>query len=95
MSRDEFAADWPPLLARLAMMKGEGRGPGGRHSHIDHLERLAALSGFRGGPFGEGPCSAEAEADRSAQAEADHSEAEARSAAVAAAGAAATSGWRC
>src|SRR5579862_3085547 len=55
MSRDEFAADWPPLLARLAMMKGEGRGPGGRPSHMDHLERLAALSGFRGGPFGEGP----------------------------------------
>jgi DNA-binding PadR family transcriptional regulator len=55
MSRDDFAADWPPLLARLAMMKGEARGPGGRHSHIDHLERLAALSGFRGGPFGEGP----------------------------------------
>ncbi len=55
MSRDEFAADWPPLLARLAMMKGESRGPGGRHSPIDHLERLAALRGFRGGPFGEGP----------------------------------------
>jgi DNA-binding PadR family transcriptional regulator len=55
MSRDEFAADWPPLLARLAMMKGEGRGPRGRQSHIDHLERLAALRGFRGGPFGEGP----------------------------------------
>jgi DNA-binding PadR family transcriptional regulator len=55
MSRDEFAADWPPLLARLAMMKGEARGRGGRHSHMDHLERLAALRGFRGGPFGEGP----------------------------------------
>ena len=24
MSRDEFAADWPSMLARLAMMKGEG-----------------------------------------------------------------------
>jgi DNA-binding PadR family transcriptional regulator len=55
MSRDEFAADWPPLLARLAMMKGEGRGRGGRYGHMDHLERLAALRGFRGGPFGEGP----------------------------------------
>jgi DNA-binding PadR family transcriptional regulator len=55
MGRDEFAADWPPFLARLAMMKGEGRGRGGRHSHMDHLERLAAMRGFRGGPFGEGP----------------------------------------
>jgi DNA-binding PadR family transcriptional regulator len=55
MSRDEFAADWPPFLARLAMMKGEGRGRGGRYSRMDHLERMAALRGFRGGPFGEGP----------------------------------------
>jgi DNA-binding PadR family transcriptional regulator len=52
MSRDDFAAEWGPMLARLAMMKGGGRG---RPSHIDHLERLAALRGFRGGPFGGGP----------------------------------------
>jgi len=56
MSRDEFAADWPPLMARLAMMKGEGRGRGRRDARIEHLERIAALRGFRGGgPFGEGP----------------------------------------
>jgi len=54
MGRDEFAADWPSMLARLAMMKGEGRGRG-RPSHMDHLERLAALREFRGGPFGAGP----------------------------------------
>jgi DNA-binding PadR family transcriptional regulator len=54
--RNEDMADWPPLLARLAMMAGEARGRGVRHSqHMDHLERLAALRGFRGGPFGEGP----------------------------------------
>jgi DNA-binding PadR family transcriptional regulator len=51
-----------PLIARLAMMKGGGRG---RPPHVDHLERLAALRGFRGGspfggpmfggPFGGGP----------------------------------------
>ena len=55
MSRDEFAADWPPLMARLAMMKGEGRGRGRRDPRMDHLERMAALRQFRGGPFGEGP----------------------------------------
>jgi DNA-binding PadR family transcriptional regulator len=54
MSRDEFAADWPSMLARLVMMKGEARGHA-RHSHMDHLERLAALREFRGGPFGPGP----------------------------------------
>ena len=52
MSREEFAADWAPLLARLAMMKG---GPRDRPSHLDHLERLAALRHMRGGPFGGGP----------------------------------------
>src|SRR5438874_691087 len=51
MTYDEMAGPWP-LLARLAMMKG---GPRGRHSHIDHLERLAALGNMRGGPFGGGP----------------------------------------
>ena len=35
------------------MMKGEGRGRG-RYSHMDHLERLAALRQMRGGPFGPG-----------------------------------------
>jgi DNA-binding PadR family transcriptional regulator len=53
MSHDEFAAPWP-LIARLAMMKGEGRGRG-RYSHMDHLERLAALREFRGGPWGDRP----------------------------------------
>ncbi|MBV9606675.1 MAG: helix-turn-helix transcriptional regulator [Solirubrobacterales bacterium] len=53
MSHDEMAAPWP-LIARLAMMKGEGRGRG-RHSHMDHLERLAALREFRGGPWGDRP----------------------------------------
>jgi DNA-binding PadR family transcriptional regulator len=48
---NEMAGPWP-LLAKLAMMKG---GPRGRHSNIDHLERLAALRGMRGGPFGGGP----------------------------------------
>ncbi|HEY4830163.1 MAG TPA: PadR family transcriptional regulator [Solirubrobacteraceae bacterium] len=52
MSRDEFAGDWPSMLARLAMMKGEGRGRGPR---MDHLERLAALRQFGAGPFGQGP----------------------------------------
>jgi DNA-binding PadR family transcriptional regulator len=50
MSHDEMAGPGP-LLARLAMMKGGGS----RGSHIDHLERLAALRQFRGGPFGGGP----------------------------------------
>jgi DNA-binding PadR family transcriptional regulator len=53
MSHDEFAADWRPLLARLAMMAGGGgRGRGGRGPNLDHLERLAALRNLRGGPFG-------------------------------------------
>jgi DNA-binding PadR family transcriptional regulator len=51
MSHDDIAP-WP-LLMRLAMMKGGG--PRGRHSNIDHLERLAALRQMRGGPFGGGP----------------------------------------
>ena len=50
MTYDETAGPWP-LLARLAMMKGGARG----RSHIDHLERLAALRSMRGGPFGGGP----------------------------------------
>src|SRR5260370_1357911 len=41
-----------PLIARLAMMKGGGRG---RPPHLDHLERLAALRGSRGGPPFGGP----------------------------------------
>jgi DNA-binding PadR family transcriptional regulator len=53
MTYDEMAGPWP-FLTRLAMMKGEGRGRG-RHSHVDHLERLAALRNMRGGPFGGGP----------------------------------------
>ena len=53
MSRDETALPWP-LIARWAMMKGEGRGRG-RYSHMDHLERLAALREFRGGPWGDRP----------------------------------------
>jgi DNA-binding PadR family transcriptional regulator len=52
MTYEEAAGPWP-FLARLAMMKGEGRGRG-RHSHIDHLERLAALREMRGGPWGRG-----------------------------------------
>jgi DNA-binding PadR family transcriptional regulator len=55
MSRDEFAAGWPPLMARLAMMKGESGGRGRRDARMEHLERMAALRGFRGGPFGDGP----------------------------------------
>jgi DNA-binding PadR family transcriptional regulator len=51
MTYDETAGPWP-FLARLAMMKGGGRG---RHSHMDHLERLAAMRGMRGDPFGAGP----------------------------------------
>jgi DNA-binding PadR family transcriptional regulator len=51
MTYDEAAGPWP-FLARLAMMKGGGRG---RHSHIENLERLAALREFRGGPWGEKP----------------------------------------
>jgi DNA-binding PadR family transcriptional regulator len=51
MTYDEAAGPWP-LLARLAMMKGAGRG---RHSHMDHLERLAALREMRGGPWGDRP----------------------------------------
>jgi DNA-binding PadR family transcriptional regulator len=51
MTYDEAAGPWP-FLARLAMMKGHGRG---RHSHMDHLERLAALREMRGGPWGERP----------------------------------------
>ena len=53
MSRDETALPWP-IIARWAMMKGEGRGRG-RYSHMDHLERLAALREFRGGPWGDRP----------------------------------------
>ncbi len=53
MSHDETTLPWP-LLARWAMMKGEGRGRG-RYSHMDHLERLAALREFRGGPWGDRP----------------------------------------
>jgi DNA-binding PadR family transcriptional regulator len=53
MSHDEMAAPWP-IFARWAMMKGEGRGRG-RYSHMDHLERLAALREFRGGPWGDRP----------------------------------------
>jgi DNA-binding PadR family transcriptional regulator len=51
MTYDEAAGPWP-FLARLAMMKGQGRG---RHSHMDHLERLAALREMRGGPWGDRP----------------------------------------
>jgi DNA-binding PadR family transcriptional regulator len=50
MTYDDTAGPWP-FLARLAMMKGEGRGRG-RYSHMDHLERLAALRQMRGGPWG-------------------------------------------
>ncbi len=53
MSHDETTLPWP-VLARWAMMKGEGRGRG-RYSHMDHLERLAALREFRGGPWGDRP----------------------------------------
>jgi DNA-binding PadR family transcriptional regulator len=53
MSHHEMAAPWP-VIARWAMMKGEGRGRG-RYSHMDHLERLAALREFRGGPWGDRP----------------------------------------
>jgi DNA-binding PadR family transcriptional regulator len=53
MAHDDFAAPWP-VIARWAMMKGEGRGRG-RYSHMDHLERLAALREFRGGPWGGRP----------------------------------------
>ena len=52
MTYEETAGPWP-FLARLAMMKGGGPGRG-RHSHMDHLERLAALREMRGGPFGPG-----------------------------------------
>jgi DNA-binding PadR family transcriptional regulator len=51
MSHDEMATPWP-VIARWAMMKGAGRG---RHSHMDHLERLAALREMRGGPWGDRP----------------------------------------
>jgi DNA-binding PadR family transcriptional regulator len=53
MTYDEAAGPWP-FLARLAMMKAEGRGRG-RHSRMDHLERLAAMREFRGGPWGDRP----------------------------------------
>jgi DNA-binding PadR family transcriptional regulator len=53
MSHDESTLPWP-AIARWAMMKGEGRGRG-RYSHMDHLERLAALRDFRGGPWGDRP----------------------------------------
>jgi len=53
MTHDEMAAPWP-VFARWALMKGEGRGRG-RYSHMDHLERLAALREFRGGPWGDRP----------------------------------------
>jgi DNA-binding PadR family transcriptional regulator len=46
--------DWPALARLAMMMKGEARGRG-RHSHMDHLERLAALREMRGGPWGGGP----------------------------------------
>jgi DNA-binding PadR family transcriptional regulator len=52
MTYDETAGPWP-FLARLAMMKSAGGR--GRHSHVDHLERLAAMRGMRGDPFGAGP----------------------------------------
>jgi DNA-binding PadR family transcriptional regulator len=52
MTYDETAGPWP-FLARLAMMKGGGGR--GRHSHMDHMERLAAMRGMRGDPFGGGP----------------------------------------
>ncbi len=51
MTYDEAAGPWP-FLARLAMAKGGHRG---RHSHMDHLERLAALREMRGGPWGDRP----------------------------------------
>jgi DNA-binding PadR family transcriptional regulator len=47
MTFEETAGPWP-FLARLAMAKSGG----GRHSPIDHLERLAAMRGMRGDPFG-------------------------------------------
>jgi hypothetical protein len=53
MTYQEAAGPWP-FLARLATMKAEGRGRGGRQSHMDHLERLAALREMRGGPWGRG-----------------------------------------
>ena len=53
--RSEGMADWPPLMRLAMMMKDESRGRGRhRQSHIDHLERLAALRQFGGGPFGPG-----------------------------------------
>jgi len=51
MTYEETAGPWP-FLARLAMMKaagGPGRGRHARHSHMDHVERLAAM---RGDPWG-------------------------------------------
>jgi DNA-binding PadR family transcriptional regulator len=55
MTYNEAAGPWP-FLARLAMMKAEGHGRGrGRHSRIDHLERLAALREFGAGPWGDRP----------------------------------------
>lgn len=58
MTYEETAGPGPwPFLARLAMMKGGGGGGGGRgrRSHMDHLERLAALNQMRGGPWGPDP----------------------------------------
>ena len=52
--RNEGMADWPPLMKLAMMMKSEARGRRAQ-SHIDHLERLAALRQFGGGPFGAGP----------------------------------------
>jgi DNA-binding PadR family transcriptional regulator len=54
MTYEHSASDFPPFMARLAMMRG---GPRGRHRNIDDLERFAALRNLRGGggPFGGGP----------------------------------------
>ena len=56
MTYNEAAGPWP-MLARLAMMKAEGRGRGGRgrHARMNHLERMAALREFGGGPWGDRP----------------------------------------
>jgi DNA-binding PadR family transcriptional regulator len=56
MTYEETAGPGPwPFLARLAMMKGGAGGGRGRRSHMDHLERLAALNQMRGGPWGGDP----------------------------------------
>ena len=51
MTYEETAGPWP-LLARLAIMKAAHRG---RWSHMDNLERLAALRQMRWDQFGGGP----------------------------------------